>query len=223
MTPIMATTQASLYNVVYALVAEEDPEGGLLAGGNTYALTKPTKWDSTVDITDGAEYEQKDGDGGICCAASACDIIKGESGSLELCKYDPLFESFATGTVLHTNGTGDAVGNAKAFGNLDCEKTYTVEIWQRICVNGARAAGFYREGVSGVTFTPNNGAAEEGFRTIAYKWRSKGGPFYLGGRRGILNDWQGEFSQLGGKYLDLGGSLPTYPTDALIPNASLPA
>lgn len=219
----MATIQAAPFNIVALMAFPEDPNGGLDTTGSGYYVSKPTKWDASNDITDGAEYEKTDGDGGVCCNATGCDTVKGASGSVELCKFDPLFTGLVTGTTVFTNGAGDADGYALPHGTLECDQTFAVETWQRVCIGGRRGPGFLRRLWSGVTFTPNDGALEEDFQTIAFNWKTRGGPLYLGGRNGILNDWSGLPSALGGVWYDPSTSLPAYPTDELIPVASLPA
>ncbi len=117
-----------------------------------------------------------------------------------------------------TNVDGDVTGTKMPFGTQKCTRRFSIELWERVCFDGVEAPGYVRTLISGVTFTPNDGEVAFGQRTRSWTWKTAGGS--MNDIPGIMGDWDGGASQLGGEWYSP-SDIPSLPTNELIPIADL--
>lgn len=207
------------YNFVAALIAEELNTGGIDPAGSVYYINDPVSFTNAANIEAGEEIVMKNGDGGVCCAPTGCDTVKGASGDFTVCSWDPLLKSWLADMTPITNGSGEVTGSKMPFGTQTCQRKFSIELWERVCFDGVEAPGYVHTLLSGVTFTPNDGDIAFGQRTRSWTWKTAGGSML--DIPGILGDWDGGASQLGGEWYSE-SDLPSLTPFELIPVASLP-
>lgn len=201
-------------------VARLDASGVPSAGAsNGYVTDGLITLGVTTELTEGDEFEVKNGCGAICAVFKDCDRVKRLTFDMSLCHLDSeLLELLAGGSVF-VDGGGDAIGyQYPEVGASACPNGVALEVWTKAWDNDTQAQPTY---VGGNTyfhfvfprtywspgqFTLENGILEvplTGYGTENANITSNG-PY---------EDWPTEIESAGGIYRVGGwffdGTLPT--------------
>lgn len=136
MTDCAASLQVCTMRVA-RLEANGVPDPG---AGNVYVTDTLITLGADPVITEGTDFEQPNGCGGIIVSYKDCDRLKRFNLTMTLATPDPeLWEFFAGGTILRNDG-GDAIGwQAPEIGVDTCPYGVSVEVWTKAIVDGHQA------------------------------------------------------------------------------------
>lgn len=128
----MASNCFHLLSLCRIRVARLEPNGVPDPGaGNLYVSDAQISLTLGLEISEGDDFEQKNGCGDICFAFKDRDKIKGLNLELSLCDADPQMAELLTGGTVFTSGS-EAVGYAlPPVGDVGNEFGVSVEAWTK--------------------------------------------------------------------------------------------
>lgn len=112
---------------VAKLTAAGAPSAGASNGYVTDALIS---LQVSVELTEGDEFEQKNGCGAICATFKDCDHIKRLSLSMDLCQLDAYLIEFLTDADLFSSG-GNPIGWQYPSVTAGCPNGVSLEVWTK--------------------------------------------------------------------------------------------
>lgn len=135
----MATVDLHSLQVCRMRLARLESDGTPDAGTGNLAVTDQLITMTVgVELSEGDDFEQKNGCGAVCLTYKDCDRVKRLTLSMDLCTAEPQITELVIGAgdVL-TNGSGDAVGYAyPEVGSSDCPLGVSTEIWTKNISDG---------------------------------------------------------------------------------------
>jgi len=140
----MANETQECAGSVHALrlrIARLEPSGVPLPGPDNLLVTDAlVRIAGTPVITEGDDFEQKNGSGVVCVAYKAPDSLKRVDLAMQICTPDPRIHEMLVGGEVIIEG-GEVIGYAyPEVGEEANPNGVSVEAWSRAVVDGAQAA-----------------------------------------------------------------------------------